>query len=222
MTNALLEFTDLRRHFEGEQGRYVMESGSLAPGGILVLKGPSGTGKSTLLKTLARLLQAQGGQVYLQGRDWLNYSPSQWRVMVQYVPQKPVVFGGSLEDNLRRPFGLKSYLGKTHFEREQALVWLEKLSLPEHLLSQAAGTLSGGEAARMALIRAMLTSPQVLLLDEPTAYLDGDSRSRATELISEWVKTGEGRGVIMISHHDEDLASLPGVSILHVSPREGA
>lgn len=219
--NALLEFEDLRRYFEGGQGRYVMESGSLAPGGIMVIMGPSGTGKSTLLKTLARLLQAQGGQVYLQGKDWLNYSPFQWRCMVQYVPQKPVVFGGTLEDNLRLPFGLKSYLGKIEFERQQALTWLEKLSLPHHLLTQAATTLSGGEAARMALIRAMLTAPQVLLLDEPTAYLDGESRFRAIEVISEWVKTGEGRGVIMISHNDNDLESLPEVSILNVNPREG-
>jgi putative ABC transport system ATP-binding protein len=219
--NDLLEFISLRRYFEGEQGRYVLESGSLATGGILVLKGPSGTGKSTFLKTLARLLQAQGGQVYLQGQDWLNYSPSQWRVMVQYVPQKPVVFGGSLEDNLRRPFGLKSYLGKTHFDRQQALAWLDKLSLPDRRLTQAAATLSGGEAARMALIRAMLTNPRVLLLDEPTAYLDGGSRSRVIELISEWVKTGEGRGIIMVSHHDDDLEDLPEVSVLNMTAKGG-
>jgi len=217
--NALLEFKNLRRYFEGEQGRYVMESAVLEPGTILVLKGPSGAGKSTLLKTLARLLQPQGGQVFLQGRDWLDYSSSEWRSNVQYVPQKPVVFSGSLEDNLRLPFCLKATQGKLSYEREQALHWLERLALPSSLLAQAAATLSGGEAARIALIRVMLLKPQILLLDEPTAYLDGENRLRAMELINEWVKTGAGRGVILISHNEEDLESLPEVAVLNIKAR---
>jgi len=217
--SSLLEFRDLRRHFEGKQGRYVMESGVLESGGILVLKGPSGAGKSTLLKTLARLLQPQGGEVYLQGKDWLTYSSSEWRCKVQYVPQKPVVFSGSLEDNLCLPFSLKANQGYLHYDRDQARVCLERLDMPSHLLAQAAATLSGGEAARLALVRALLINPQVLLLDEPTAYLDGDNRLRAMELISEWVKAEAGRGAIMVSHNDEDLESLPEVSILNIEAR---
>jgi len=215
----LLEFTDLRRYFEGEQGRYVMESGSLEAGGIMVIKGPSGAGKSTLLKTLARLLLPQGGQVYLQGRDWMGFSSPEWRRLVQYVPQKPIVFSGSLEDNLQIPFNLKMLQNKAVFDRSQAVGLLNRMDVPGNLLGQSAATLSGGEAARMALVRAMLIDPQILLLDEPTAYLDGENRSRVMQAISEWAGMGHSRGVIMISHNDEDLQNLSKVSVLNITVR---
>ncbi|MGE5390212.1 MAG: ATP-binding cassette domain-containing protein [Deltaproteobacteria bacterium] len=219
--SSLLEFKELRRHFEGEQGRYVMESAILETGMVLVLKGPSGVGKSTLLKTLARLVQPQGGHVYLQGRDWMSFSSSEWRRLVHYVPQKPAVFGGSLEDNLQIPFGLRALQGKAGFDRSRALTLLGKTDIPANLLAQSAATLSGGEAARMALVRAMLIDPQILLLDEPTAYLDGENRNRAMQLISDWVNADDNRGVVMVSHNDEDLESLPGVSVLNITVREG-
>jgi len=218
--NSLLIFENLRRHFEGEQGRYVMESGALEAGGILVLKGPSGAGKSTLLRTLARLVPPQGGEVHLQGRDWFSFPFTEWRCLVQYVPQKPVVFSGSLIDNLMIPFTLNSLQGKVSFDRNRAEALLKQLDIPPHLFNQTAATLSGGEAARMALVRAMLIDPEILLLDEPTAYLDGENRSRAMELIGEWVKAKHERGAIIVSHNDEDLESLPGVSILNITARE--
>lgn len=220
--SSLLEFKDLRRYFEGEQGRFVMESGVLEAGGILVLKGPSGVGKSTLLKTLARLVQPQGGQTWLQGREWFSFAPAEWRGLVQYVPQKPVVFSGTVEDNLRLPFTLKMHQVKESIDFGQIRGLLQQLDVPAHLLGQSAATLSGGEAARMALARAILLAPQILLLDEPTAYLDGENRTRVMELIGRWAAAHESRGVIMVSHNDEDLERLPGVSVLNITMRGAA
>jgi putative ABC transport system ATP-binding protein len=75
-------------------------------------------------------------------------------------------------------------------------------------LEQSAKTLSGGEAARMALIRALLLEPEVLLLDEPTAYLDEDNRQHLLTLLKYWVAE-KSRAIVMVSHNEQDLLVFP-------------
>ncbi len=216
--NTVLRFEELQRYFEGGDGRYVMESGSVQAGGILALKGESGSGKSTLLKTLARLLEAQGGTVYLNEQEWLGYSPQEWRTRVHYISQKPVVFPGTVEENFKLPFILKSLQDKI-LDINKRNFYLDELGLSRKLLTQDARTLSGGEAARMALIRALLIHPQVLLLDEPTAYLDSFSRSRLLTLLKSWVKENEMRAIIWVSHQDDVLDELDNTMVLTLKAR---
>ncbi|WP_054692315.1 ATP-binding cassette domain-containing protein [Syntrophomonas palmitatica] len=122
--NSVLRFEDLRRYFEGGDGRYVMETGNVPSGSVLTLKGESGSGKSTLLKTLARLLEAQGGTVYLNEQEWLGFSPQEWRTKVHYVSQKPVIFKGTMEDNLKIPFRLKSLQDKILDINKRNFTWM--------------------------------------------------------------------------------------------------
>ncbi|MGE5403961.1 MAG: ATP-binding cassette domain-containing protein [Candidatus Saccharibacteria bacterium] len=214
MTN-ILEFKDLYRTL-GNRNSFIKVSGSIPPGGILALKGPSGAGKSTVLRMLARLIAPESGEMYLKGQPWLSLPPGLWRRRVQYLSQKPVMFAGTVEDNLRMSFTLSSLKEQNNYSQHTARNLMETLDLPLELLPQNAQTLSGGEASRVALIRALLVEPEVLLLDEPTAYLDETSRFRVLQLISEWVKQRSDRGVIIVSHTPDDLGHLGDITAVEV------
>ncbi len=213
--DAVLEFKKLRRSLDNRHS-LVEESASVASGQILAIKGPSGFGKSTLLRMLARLISSESGELYFQGNAWQSIPPAVWRRSVHYVAQKPVMLAGSVEDNYRQPFALGSVLEGPTYSRQFAEQYMKILDLPLELLEQNAQTLSGGEASRVALIRALLIEPTVLLLDEPTAYLDGDNRIKVMQLISQWVQEKPGRAVIMVSHDESDLYSIDGVSIMEI------
>ena len=207
MKRALLSFKDLTRTLDDE-GRRLVVSGQVETGQVLYVQGPSGSGKSTLLRILGRLLTASGGEAWLQGRSWKDIPAPQWRLKVQYLSQKPVVFDGTVEVNLLMPFMFKLLSQRPSPSPGQIKDYLERLKLPASLLEQSAKTLSGGEAARMALIRALLLEPEVLLLDEPTAYLDEDNRQHLLTLLKYWVAE-KSRAIVMVSHNEQDLLVFP-------------
>ncbi|HEX3011182.1 MAG TPA: ATP-binding cassette domain-containing protein [Syntrophomonadaceae bacterium] len=212
--SQLLTF-DLYRHFENEGFLHV--SGGVEIGELLMVRGPSGVGKSTLLKMLARLIEPEKGKVNFHGCDWKSFAPMEWRQRVQYVSQQPVMFDGSVRDNLIMPFKLNQIKRSLRFDSERVLKLLKALGCAENILDQEANTLSGGEAARIALIRAILVSPELLLLDEPTAYLDEDSKQKVKFLLTEWIGDGE-HAIIEVSHQDRDLDELPGTKVLNIVP----
>lgn len=217
----MLMFRELTRPIEN-RNTLLKESGAVAAGGILALKGPSGAGKSTLLRLLARLIAPRSGDVYLEGVQWREIPVGVWRRRVHYVSQKPVMFVGTVEDNLRLPFTLESTGGKIPFSGSAAEELMDELELPRSLLTQNAQTLSGGEGARIALIRALLVSPAVMLLDEPTAYLDERSRMAVVGLMARWVREQPKRAMIVVSHNDTDLAGLDDFSVLEIGSGEVA
>lgn len=217
----ILEFKDLYRTFKNRDS-FIKESGGVSNGSILSIKGPSGAGKSTLLRILARLIKPESGDIYLRGQHWLSIPPGIWRRRVHYLSQKPVMFAGTVEDNFRLPFAVKSAKEQGPYTRDIVESYMKALDLPMNYITQEAQTLSGGEASRVALIRALLVEPEVLLLDEPTAYLDGDSRSRVIQLISGWVKAQSGRAVIIVSHNEDEIKNLDNLSVLAISDDKGA
>ncbi|HWP96829.1 MAG TPA: ATP-binding cassette domain-containing protein [Syntrophomonadaceae bacterium] len=195
-------------------------SAELSAGAVLAVKGPSGVGKSTLMRMLARLIVSEQGQVFLQGHPWMEISPGEWRRRVHYVAQKPVLLPGSLEYNFHLPFTLAGLRNSVSFSQERLDFYMIELGLGRSMLEQPAQTLSGGEAARAALIRALLIHPQVLLLDEPTAYLDDDSHRRVMAVLKYWLVEKEERGIILVSHQNEDLSEVGPVSILSILSRQ--
>lgn len=216
----LLEFIDLTRRFD--RNDYCLQiSGSLEEGDILAVRGPSGSGKSTLLKMLARLLAPESGRILYQGKDYCSISPLSWRREIQYLSQKPVIFAGTVEENLRIPFSLSSVQALQSYPEDLAAACMEELSLPEELLKQEAGTLSGGEAARIALIRSLLIQPRLLLLDEPTAYLDEKNAVQLLQMLQTWVKQ-PNRGLIIVSHKQDEINEMSGVKFLDIQVREAA
>jgi putative ABC transport system ATP-binding protein len=136
-------------------------------GEVLAVVGPSGAGKSTLLRLLNRLDEPTGGAVFFNGQDYREIDPRDLRRQVGMVMQRAYLFPGTIADNVR-------------FGPQQRGVSLDQQAV-EALLAQVglAGfgdrdtlTLSGGEAQRVAITRALANQPKILLLDEPTSALD--------------------------------------------------
>jgi putative ABC transport system ATP-binding protein len=179
---------------------------------VMWVKGPSGAGKTTFLRAVARLIPFLEGDLLLEGVSWTSIPAVEWRTRVTYFHQKPVVFPGTVLSNLQRPFALKSRQRQS-LDLELAADLAAQLLLPTNILSRDALTLSVGEASRVALIRGLLTGPQVLLLDEPTAALDPHARETLAETLRRWIAAG-GRGIIAIAHDKEFLEMLPGYEML--------
>ena len=115
------------------------------------------------------------------------------------------------------PFQFKLMSRKVSPPPGQIEGYLKTLQLPNGILTQSAKTLSGGEAARIALIRSLLLEPQVLLLDEPTAYLDEENRSHLLALLKDWMAE-KSRAIVMVSHNEQDLLTFSQRHSLHIEP----
>ncbi|MFC1834186.1 ATP-binding cassette domain-containing protein [Thermodesulfobacteriota bacterium] len=195
----------------GQERPPVRVSFVLEEGRVLWIEGRSGAGKTTLLRTLARLNPLADGDMRFQGSLWREIPAVTWRTRVVYLHQEAVLFPGTVRDNMEAPFHFANRKPDRH-DPAQVDEMLAKLLLPSKILDQDALSLSVGEASRVALIRAVITDPQVLLLDEPTAALDAKSRRAAASLLTEWLDE-KGRGIIAVSHDDSIVELLPGEKI---------
>ena len=166
--------------------------------GVTVLAGPSGAGKSTLLRLLNRLDDPVAGEVRWRGRSLTDWSPTELRRQVAMVFQRPPLFQGTVFDNLR--------VASADLDDERAAHVLEHVGLSGELLDHEADSLSGGEAQRMCVARALLTEPAVLLADEPTAALDRAARATVEDLGR--MLADSGVAVIWVSHDTDQLRRL--------------
>lgn len=166
--------------------------------GVTVLAGPSGSGKSTLLRLLNRLDDPIAGEVRWRGRALTEWEPTELRRRVAMVFQRAPLFPGTVADNLR--------VALPDVEDGRARHVLEHVGLSAELLDHDADTLSGGEAQRMCVARALLTEPAVLLADEPTAALDREARGTVEDLAR--MLADSGVAVIWVSHDTDQLRRL--------------
>lgn len=164
------------------------------PGEVLALIGPTGSGKTTLLRLIDLLEEPTGGEVLIDGAK-ITGLPERERLKVRrrmaMVFQKPVMFRANVMDNVS--YGLK-IRGETKVE-EKVLKAISSVGL-EGYETRDANTLSGGEMQRIALARALVLEPGVLLLDEPTANLDPKTADHIDALISRFEGT-----VVMATHN---------------------
>jgi putative ABC transport system ATP-binding protein len=168
-----------------------------------VISGPSGSGKTLLLRAIAMLDPVEAGTILWLGLPLRKESIPRFRAAVIYCHQRPAMMAPTVEDALRRPFALKTHRAKK-FERAWIIEHLARLGRGESFLEQPVANLSGGELQMIALLRALQLSPQVLLLDEPTAALDPKSSAAVEELVVEWVESSpDYRSLVWITHDIE-------------------
>ena len=175
-------------------GRELLRGIDLAVGAgeVVALVGPSGVGKSSLLRTLVRLDEPAGGRVLVDGTDARELEPCALRRRVGLVTQAPVMLEGDVRANLA--YGLENPDDAALAES------LAATGLDPAFMSRTAQELSGGEAARVAVARALARDPVVLLLDEPTAALDSVSAAAVEELVGSLA--GRGLGILIVTHDE--------------------
>lgn len=184
----------------------------LAPGDALAVIGPSGTGKSTLARTLAGLVPITSGNIRMNGIDCCNHDRVQFGLSIGYLPQNVTLMQGTIADNISGfdEQGLERAILAAKFAGVDQMI----MTLPMGYQTQVgeAGVLSGGQRQRVALARALYGNPAILILDEPNANLDDEGRN---QLLNTIVKLrNEQKIVIVITHGRGVLSAVSHMLVL--------
>ncbi|XP_015897729.3 ABC transporter I family member 17 [Ziziphus jujuba] len=183
------------------------------PKGVIVgIIGPSGSGKSTFLRALNRLWEPSPETVFLDGHDICHLDVLSLRRKVGMLFQIPVLFEGSVADNIRYGPQLRGHKLSDH----EVYKLLTLADLDSSFYSKNGSELSVGQAQRVALARTLANAPEVLLLDEPTSALDPISTENIEDVIMK-LKKKQGMTTIMVSHSIKQIQRIADVLCLLVN-----
>jgi putative ABC transport system ATP-binding protein len=163
-------------------------------GECVALCGPSGSGKSLLLRAIADLDPCSGGRVSLDGIDRDTLAAPEWRRRVCYLAAEPGWWAETVREHVP--------------DWSAAAALVEALLLPAEIGDAAVARLSTGERQRLALVRALVRRPKVMLLDEPTAALDTAARAAVEDMLAVW--RAEGMAMIWVTHDGDQAARVAG------------
>lgn len=200
---VLVEGVEVAR--DGRLARTTLE---LAPGRTVAVTGPSGVGKSTLLRALLSFVQPSTGRILVDGIDLADIDRASWHRQIAWVPQRPHLFAGTVAENVRlaRPDASESQVRSA-----LAAAGVAGFAAPDDVIGEDGAGLSAGQRQRLALARAFLADRPLLLLDEPTANLDGDTEAEVVAALRELSAT---RTVLLIAHRPALLPLADQVQFL--------
>jgi len=186
---------------------------SVEPGQVVALVGPSGAGKSTLAQLLARFYDPDAGRIRLDGRDLRELDPRWLRRQIGVVSQEPILFSGTVADNVRygRP---EASDAEVEAAARAANAHDFVVRFPEGYgtkVGERGVQLSGGQKQRVAIARAVLKDPRVLVLDEATSALDAESEHLVKEALERLM---EGRATLVIAHRLSTVMGADRVVVL--------
>ncbi|MGA5495426.1 thiol reductant ABC exporter subunit CydD [Streptomyces cinereoruber] len=179
---------------------------TVEPGETVALVGPSGAGKSTLLDVVLGFTAPEpGGSVRVGGEDLAGLDPEAWRSRIAWVPQRPYLFAGTIAENVRlaRPDASDEAVRKALRDAGADGFVAELPDGLDTLLGEDGAGLSAGQRQRLALARAFLADRPLLLLDEPTAALDGETEAGVVDAVR---RLAAGRTVLLVVHRPALLA----------------
>ncbi len=210
---TLLSLTGLNKHF-GQRALLEDVTLTLAAGQGYVLTGGNGSGKSTLMRILAGLDAVESGQLEFRGlRRPIAAFPQAWHREIIYVHQSPYLFHTSLLGNIEYGLAVRGIEKKRRqLLAREALHWAglaEREHVPPHKLS-------GGEKQRAALARVKVLDPTLLLLDEPTANLDGEARLQVLDLVTQLLTESH---TVLVASHDPEIQRLAILNRLRIVGR---
>ncbi|MFS4091782.1 thiol reductant ABC exporter subunit CydD [Streptomyces sp. AF1A] len=195
-----LAFEEITVRYPGRSASAVADvSFTVEPGETVALVGPSGAGKSTLLNVLLGFVRPAEGRVRIGGADLAGLDLEEWRSRIAWVPQRPHLYAGTVAENVRlaRP-GADDAAVRGALRDAGALEFVDALPKgADTVLGEDGAGLSAGQRQRLALARAFLADRPVLLLDEPTAALDGETEA---EVVAAVRRLAVGRTVLLVVH----------------------
>jgi ATP-binding cassette subfamily B protein len=210
-----VNFESVRFAYPTRPGHAALDglSFAAAPGERIAIVGPSGAGKSTVLQLLLRFYDPQGGRVLVDGTDIAQVDPETLRARIALVPQDPVVFSGTVSENIRygRP---EAGDAEVRHAAELANAHGFVTALPQGYDTQVGErgvTLSGGQRQRIAIARAILKDAPILLLDEATSALDAESERAVQAALDTLMR---GRTTLVIAHRLATIRAADRILVL--------
>jgi ATP-binding cassette subfamily B protein len=217
VNTAAIEFKQVDFHYPAEDGasKQILNAVSfrIERGQRVALVGPSGAGKSTIFSLIERFYEPTSGEILLDGQNVTEFSRQTLREQLGYVEQDAPVLAGSIRDNL--------LLGKSEATEQELVDVLKQVNLTEVLNRDEKGLdaevgesgimLSGGERQRLAIARALLAKPPILLLDESTSALDGPNEQRMRQAID---AVAQNRTLVVIAHRLSTVVDSDQIIVL--------
>ena len=213
MTSTHLVYTQLSKQF-AKRTLFSKVSLTLTAGQCILLTGKNGIGKTTLMRILAGLEKPDSCQVAINGNSYSwRKARNTLQQSVMYLHQQPYMFSGNVYHNLN--YALPRQLSKV--ERQTQIQAISAWAGLDDIMENNAKSLSGGESQRVAIARARLRKPQALLMDEPTASMDTQSREKSLALMQQLCKEGLA---LLVSSHDPALFADTASHYLHLEQRQ--
>ncbi|MDM9380923.1 ATP-binding cassette domain-containing protein [Chlorogloeopsis sp. ULAP01] len=181
-------------------------------GDRIAIVGPSGAGKTHLLRLLNRLSEPTSGKIYLDNQEYNQIPVLQLRSQVILVPQESKLLGMTVKEALAYPLVLRGLPKQTIQQRVSN--WIEQLHIPNDWLGRTEVQLSAGQRQLVAIARALTIQPQILLLDEPTSALDAATTSRVMHILTQQAQSH--KTTILMVNHQLEIAQVFCTRLLHL------